>query len=342
MNDKIKIMEVCGTHTHAIAKYGLKSILPENIKLISGPGCPVCVTTQKDIDAALWIASQDNVIFCSFGDMLRVPGSNGISLEKLRANGSNVKIITSPLDCLNIAKKNTDKKVVFMAVGFETTSPAVAATILRAQQANIKNFFIFSTHKLIIPAIELLLNDTELEIDAFLLPGHVSTIIGATPYKFIPDKYKKPGVITGFEAEDILEGINMILKQIKEKKFKIDIQYKRAVNFEGNRYAIDNLYKVFEKYDADWRGIGLIKNSGIKLKDKFKDFDVESLFKIPEINTIEPEGCICGEIIKGKKEPYQCKLFKKNCTPYNPLGPCMVSSEGTCAAFYSFTHNGVD
>ncbi len=332
----IKLMEVCGTHTHAIARYGIKSIIPENIKLISGPGCPVCVTSQNDIDKAIWLASQENVIFCTFGDMLRVSGLNGNSLEKLKSEGKDIRIVLSPFDSIKIAQNNPEKNVIFMATGFETTSPTVAATILKANELNLKNFFIFSTHKLIIPAIEKLLEDKDLQIDGFILPGHVSVIIGKEPYEFIAKRYKKAGVITGFEASDILKGIYLLLKQIKEKNFKIEIQYKRAVSEKGNQKALEVLFKVFEPCDSEWRGIGIIKKSGLKLKKKFEKFDASLKFNIPEINSKENPKCICGEILKGVKEPIDCKLFRKVCNPLNPVGPCMVSSEGTCAAYFKY------
>ena len=331
-NKMINLMEVCGTHTHQIAKYGIKSILPENVNLISGPGCPVCVTSQKDIDRAIWIASQKNVIFCTFGDMLKVPGYS-TSLEKLKSEGKDIRVVLSAGDCIDIALRNRDKTVIFMAVGFETTSPTVAATILKAKKLKIKNFKIFVSHKLIIPAIEELLKDENLKVNGFILPGHVSTIIGKKPYQFITKKYKKAGVITGFEPEDVLEGIKMLIKQIEHNDFKIEIQYKRAVKEEGNSKAIEILYRVFEKCSSEWRGLGIIKNSGLKLKEEFKEFDVENFFEIPEIETKENSGCICGEILKGIKKPSDCTLFKKVCTPFNQVGPCMVSSEGTCAAF---------
>jgi len=331
----INLMEVCGTHTHQIAKYGIKSILPENVNLISGPGCPVCVTSQKDIDRAIWIASQKNVIFCTFGDMLKVPGYS-TSLEKLKSEGKDIRVVLSAGDCIDIALRNRDKTVIFMAVGFETTSPTVAATILKAKKLKIKNFKIFVSHKLIIPAIEELLKDENLKVNGFILPGHVSTIIGKKPYQFITKKYKKAGVITGFEPEDVLEGIKMLIKQIEHNDFKIEIQYKRAVKEEGNSKAIEILYRVFEKCSSEWRGLGIIENSGLKLKDEFKEFEAENFFEIPEIETKENSGCICGEILKGIKKPSDCTLFKKVCTPFNPVGPCMVSSEGTCSAYYRF------
>ena len=332
----IKLMEVCGTHTHAIAKNGIKSIIPDNIKLISGPGCPVCVTSQNEIDKAIWLASQENVIFCTFGDMLRVPGINGNSLEKLKSEGKDIRIVLSPFDSIKIAQNNPEKNVIFMATGFETTSPTVAATILKADELNLKNFFIFSTHKLIIPAIEKLLEDKDLQIDGFILPGHVSVIIGKEPYEFIAKRYKKAGVITGFEASDILKGIYLLLKQIKEKNFKIEIQYKRAVSEKGNQKALEVLFKVFEPCDSEWRGIGKIEKSGLKLKKEFEKFDASLKFNIPEINSKENPKCICGEILKGIKEPIDCKLFRKVCNPLNPVGPCMVSSEGTCAAYFKY------
>ena len=334
--NKINLMEVCGTHTHAIAKSGIKSILSKNINLISGPGCPVCVTSQKDIDKAIWLASNEDVIFCTFGDMLKVPGSF-TSLEKLNAEGKDIRVILSAGDCIDIALKHSEKIIIFMAVGFETTSPTVAITILKAKELKIKNLKIFTSHKLIIPAIAKLLQDKDLKIDGFILPGHVSTIIGKKPYDFIAEKYKKAGVITGFSSEDILNGIKMLISQIENNNFKIEIQYKRAVKEEGNPRAIEILYKVFEKCDCEWRGLGIIKNSGLKLKKNFKEFDAEIYFNIPELKVKEQSGCICGDILKGIKKPFECELFGTACTPLKPVGPCMVSSEGTCSAYYRFS-----
>ncbi len=333
--ENIQIMEVCGTHTNAIAKYGIKSLLPENITLVSGPGCPVCVTSQRDIDISLYLASMKNTIFCTFGDMLKVPGTNYNCLEKIKANGGDIRIVTSPLTCIKIAEENREKNVVFMAIGFETTSPANAYTVKLAKDKGLSNFTIFSLHKLITPAMKLLLTDPDIRIDGFLLPGHVCTILGKEDFEFLSD-FEKVGVISGFEAMDILLAILMILMKLKNKDFKVEIEYKRAVKPEGNIKAKEILSEVFNVVDAEWRGLGLIEKSGLGLNEKFEKFDATKVYNIPEIKSEENRSCICGEILKGKLLPTNCNLFKKLCTPFNPAGPCMVSSEGTCAAYYKF------
>lgn len=333
-NKKVNFMEVCGTHTVAISKSGIRSLLPKNIRLLSGPGCPVCVTPQSDIDSAIEIAKKKNVIFTTFGDMLRVP-SNSSSLEKELSKGADIRIVYSPADALETAKTNPSKEVVFMGVGFETTSPLIAATILQAKKEIIKNFSIVSAFKLIPPALKALLSDKSIKIDGFILPGHVSTIIGSKPYEFI----NIPCVISGFEGEEILESIEMLLKQIENGAPKVEIQYKKAVKAEGNPDAVNILYKVFEPCDSVWRGIGMIPDSGLKLREEFKEFDAARKFNIKISKTEEPKGCSCGDILKGKKIPTDCKLFKKACTPINPIGPCMVSSEGACQAYYRYEQN---
>jgi len=331
----INIMEVCGTHTNAIARHGIKSLLPDTIHLISGPGCPVCVTSQHDIDVSLHLADKGEAVFCTFGDMLKVPGTKSNSLEKIKAKGRDIRVVVSPIDCLKIATENKGKPVVFLAIGFETTSPTVAFTVNIAKERKISNFFVFSVHKLISPAMKVLLDDPEINVDAFLLPGHVCTILGKNDFDFLAD-HGKAGVITGFEAMDILTGILMILRQIEEKNFKIEIEYKRAVREEGNVKAKKILREVFDVSDATWRGLGEIKGSGLKLNDAFFMFDAEKVFDIPEIESEEIKDCICGDILKGKKLPLDCKLFNKGCHPFNPIGPCMVSSEGTCGTFYRY------
>lgn len=331
----INIMEVCGTHTVSIFKHGIRSIVPPNVKLISGPGCPVCVTPVEDIDKMLYIAKQKDVILATFGDMMRVPGSNG-SLYKAKAEGADIRLVYSPLDALKIAEQNKEKKVVFFAVGFETTSPLIAATIAEAERKEIFNFYIYSVHKLVPPALEVLVNTEELKLDGFILPGHVSTIIGSKIYEFIPLHYKKACVITGFDADDILNGISMLLSQIIEISPKVEIQYKDAVRPEGNPKAVEFLYRFFEPCDSNWRGIGVIPKSGLKLKKEFSHRDVEVLFNIPEIKSVEPKGCQCGLILRGVKIPPECPLFAKVCTPENPVGACMVSSEGSCSAYYKY------
>jgi hydrogenase expression/formation protein HypD len=335
---QINLMEVCGTHTVSIFRHGIRSLIPSNIKLLSGPGCPVCVTPIQDIDRMLYIAKQPNVILTTFGDMMRVPGSDG-SLYKAKAEGADVRMVYSPLDALKIAQENKDKKIVFFAVGFETTSPLIAATVAVAEDKKIDNFYIYSVHKLVPPALEVLVNTKELKLDGFILPGHVSTIIGSKPYEFIVSKYKKACVITGFDADDILQAITMLLKQILEDDPRIEIQYKDAVKPEGNPKAIEFINMYFEPFDSNWRGIGVIPKSGLKLKKEYSHRDAEKVFDIPPINSKEPRGCQCGAVLRGVKLPPECPLFGKICTPQNPVGACMVSSEGSCAAYYKYGGN---
>ncbi|MGC9045129.1 MAG: hydrogenase formation protein HypD [Thermodesulfovibrio sp.] len=335
---QINLMEVCGTHTVSIFRHGIRSLIPSNIKLMSGPGCPVCVTPIQDIDRMLYIAKQPNVILTTFADMMRVPGSDG-SLYKAKAEGADVRMVYSPLDALKIAQENKDKKIVFFAVGFETTSPLIAATVAVAEDKKIDNFYIYSVHKLVPPALEVLVNTKELKLDGFILPGHVSTIIGSKPYEFIVSKYKKACVITGFDADDILQAITMLLKQILEDDPRIEIQYKDAVKPEGNPKAIEFINMYFEPFDSNWRGIGVIPKSGLKLKKEYSHRDAEKVFDIPPINSKEPKGCQCGAVLRGVKLPPECPLFGKICTPQNPVGACMVSSEGSCAAYYKYGGN---
>ena len=332
---KIKLMEVCGTHTMAIAKAGIKKLLPTNIELVSGPGCPVCVTAESDIDRAVEVSRIKDVIMTTFGDMMRVPGRRG-SLEDMKRQGYDVRVIYSSLDGLNIAKGNPEKKVVFMGIGFETTSPTIAATILEAKRKKVQNFFILSNFKLIFPALEALASSKKIKIDGFICPGHVSVITGSIPYEKVAKRYKKPSVITGFETIDILKGIERLINQIKNREYKVEIAYKRAVKKEGNRTARKILDSVFEAGDSEWRGLGIIKKSGLKLRKKYRDFDAKTKFKVKIPKARKMRGCVCGEVIQGIKSSRDCKLFKKICTPQNPIGPCMVSSEGTCAAYYKY------
>lgn len=333
--NRIKLMEVCGTHTMAIAKEGIKKLLPGNIELVSGPGCPVCVTPMNDIDRAIEVSRQENVIMATFGDMLRVPGTKG-NLESLKARGRDIRVIYSPMDALNIARENPDKKVVFMGVGFETTSPTVAATVIEAKKRKICNLFVLSNFKIIFPALEALASSKRIKIDGFMCPGHVSVITGSGPYEKVSVRYKKPCVITGFEPADILKGIERLINQVKNKEHKVEIEYKRAVNRKGNTTAKKILGSVFEERDSEWRGLGVIPKSGLKLKKKYEDFDAEKKFRINIPKASKTRGCICSEILQGVKSPRDCKLFGKSCTPGNPVGPCMVSSEGTCAACYRY------
>ena len=335
MNKKIKLMEVCGTHTTAIARLGLRRILPDNLELISGPGCPVCVTAQEDIDRAIEIAKLKGVIMTTFGDMLRVPGTKG-SLEALKAAGRDVRVVYSCLDALRIARDNPGQKVVFMGVGFETTSPTIAATILEARKKRVKNFYILSNFKLIFPALKALAKSQKARINGFICPGHVSVITGSLPYQDIAAGFKIPCVITGFEAADIIKGIKRLMQKIKQGSYSVEIEYRRAVSRTGNLRAQRLLRLVFTPSDARWRGLGRIKKSGLKLNKEFKQFCAEQRFKVKLPAPIEPRGCICQEVLQGIKQPAQCRLFKKVCTPQSPVGPCMVSSEGACSAWYKY------
>jgi len=335
---EVTIMEVCGSHTQAIGRYGIRGLLPKNIRLVSGPGCPVCVTSLRDIDTALFLASCPDVIFVTFGDMLRVPGSDDVTLQQKRAAGAQVVIMSSASEALNIAQQNLDKRVVLMGIGFETTTPTIAATVIRARKMGIKNLFLLSSHKLVPPALAVLIADSRLNIDGFLCPGHVSAIIGAHAYTplVLADK---AAVITGFEGIDVLEGIAMVLQQIVSGKREVAIQYVRAVSYEGNQRALALMEEVFSVQDAVWRGIGTIPQSGLGLRAEFADFDVHEHFTIPPLVSQEPQGCACGDILKGLLIPPECPFFGELCTPLSPVGPCMVSSEGTCAAYYRYHRN---
>ena len=334
--DPICIMEVCGTHTMSIFKHGIRSLLPDSIKLLSGPGCPVCVTPQSDLDQFILAARQKNVIIASFGDLFRVPANHSTLLNE-RSQGHDVRVVYSPMDALKLAQDNPNRTVIFLAVGFETTAPAVAATILMAQSQHIDNFCILSSHRRVVPAIELLIQHPETKIDGFLLPGHVSTIIGETAYQHIPSQYGIGGVIAGFEAFDILYAIYRLVLQIQTKVSSIENAYPRAVNKQGNLKALSLLKQVFSITDARWRGIGIIANSGLILRDDFACFDAAKRFDLEIVEDVDPKGCQCGEILMGLINPSQCRLFGKTCTPQYPVGPCMVSSEGTCAAYYRFS-----
>jgi len=330
-----KLMEVCGTHTMSIARFGIKKLLPEGIKLVSGPGCPVCVTSQNDIDTAIEIARIKGVIMATFGDMMRVPGSLG-SLEEIRRGGGDIRVVYSCLDALNMARANPRKQVVFMGVGFETTSPTIASTILEAKKRKIRNFFVLPNFKLIFPALQAIAKSKKLKIDGFICPGHVSVITGSAPYEKIAKRYKKPCVITGFDPMDIFKGIKQLVTNIKEHRYGAEIAYERAVRAKGNRIAMRVLWAVFRKRSVEWRGLGMIKRSGLKLRKKYKEFDAEKKFNVKIVRSAPPKACICGEVLQGAKSPQDCRMFKKVCTPGNPVGPCMVSSEGTCAAWYKY------
>jgi hydrogenase expression/formation protein HypD len=332
----LKIMEVCGGHTHAIFKYGIEDLLPENITMIHGPGCPVCVIPLGRVDDAISIAQRPEVIFTTFGDAMRVPGSK-TSLLDAKAAGADVRMVYSPLDALKIAKKNPERQVVFLALGFETTAPSTAMTILQAARDGVENFSAFCNHITIVPALKALLDSPDLQLDGFLGPGHVSTVIGTRPYEFVPREYGKPVAVAGFEPLDVLQSIYMIVKQIVEGRAEVENQYARCISRDGNRKALEVLFEVFEPRDYfEWRGLGSIAHSGMKLQRKYAAFDAELKFSVPGLRIADPKACQCGEILKGVKRPWECKVFGTACTPETPIGSCMVSSEGACAAYYNF------
>lgn len=332
----LKLMEVCGGHTHTIFKYGIEDLLPPNIEMIHGPGCPVCVIPMGRTDDAIMLAQQPGVIFTTYGDAMRVPGSK-LSLLDAKAAGADVRMVYSPLDALKIAKKNPDRHVIFLALGFETTSPSTALTILQAAKDGIENFSAFCNHITIVPALKAMLDSPDLRLDGFVGPGHVSTVIGTRSYEFVPREYGKPLVVTGFEPLDILQSVYMIVKQIIEGRAEIENQYGRVVTRDGNQRALEALFEVFEPREYfEWRGLGSIAHSGMKLRQKYAAFDAELKFSVPGLRVADPKACQCGEILKGVKKPWECKVFGTACTPETPIGSCMVSSEGACAAYYNF------
>jgi hydrogenase expression/formation protein HypD len=329
------IMEICGGQTHTILKYGIEDLLPESVTLVHGPGCPVCVTPLEMIDKAIAIASRDDVIFTSFGDMLRVPGSTH-DLLSVKANGHQVRMVYSPLDAVNLAEKNPDKKVVFFAVGFETTAPPNAMAVVEAKRRNLKNFSILCSHVLVPPAIEALLSSPNAKIQGFLAAGHVCTVMGFEEYLPLAQKYNIPIVVTGFEPVDILHGVYMAVRQLEEKKHEVENQYSRVVQKEGNVPARKLLAEVFDTVDRKWRGIGTIPKSGYRLKDSYAEFDAEKIFEVENITRMESPVCIAGEVLQGLKKPVACSAFGKECTPEHPIGAPMVSSEGACAAYFHY------
>jgi hydrogenase expression/formation protein HypD len=333
---EIRLMEICGTHTVAIFRSGLRQLLPPQIKLISGPGCPVCVTASEDIDRAIWLAQQPGVIITTFGDLVRVPGSSS-SLHVERSKGADVRIVYATLDALQIARDNPDRQVVFIGIGFETTSPTVAAAIRQASELNAGNFSVFSAHKLLPPAMKTLLEAHEVNLDGFICPGHVSTVIGAGAYREVAENYKVPCVITGFEPLDILQGISLLIEQIENGRAEVENQYRRAVTWEGNAAARKLIDEIFEPADSTWRGIGIIPESGLVFRPGWKKFDATDRFSMPEIKVKEHPGCRCGEVLRGVMTPPECGLFRTVCSPQNPKGPCMVSAEGTCGAYYRYS-----
>jgi hydrogenase expression/formation protein HypD len=331
-----KFMEVCGGHTHTIYKHGLEDYLPEAITLVHGPGCPVCVLPMGRIDDAIAIAEQPDVILTSFGDMMRVPGGRG-SFFDAKARGADIRMVYSPLDALKIARQNPDKRVVFMAIGFETTAPSTALTVLRAAAEDVENFSIFCNHVTIIPAIKAILDSPDLRLDGFIGPGHVSTVIGCRPYEFISRDFGKPLVIAGFEPLDILQAIYLLLKQLAEGRRQVENQYRRVAPWDGNRKALEVINTVMElRPSFEWRGLGFISHSALTVRDAFADYDAERIFALPGVRVSDPKACQCGEVLKGVLKPWECKVFGTACTPETPIGTCMVSSEGACAAYYNF------
>jgi len=333
-----RIMEVCGGHTHAIYRFGLKDILPENIELIHGPGCPVCVLPMGRIDDGLIIAKEPNTIFAAFGDMMRVPGANGSPLEH-KARGADVRIVYSPADALEMARKNPDKEVMFFAIGFETTAPSTALTLMSAMKQDIRNFSVFCNHVTIVPAIRAILDSPDMRLDGFIGPGHVSTVIGCRPYEWIAKAEGKPVVTSGFEPLDLLQSIVMLLRQLESGEAKVENQYKRVVPWEGNRAALKVMAEVFElRPYFEWRGLGFISQSALRIRDKYAAWDAERRYTVPETRVTDPKSAQCGEVLKGVLKPAQCKLFGKECTPEHPIGALMVSSEGSCAAYYNYEY----
>jgi len=331
----IRLMEVCGTHTVSIFRSGIRSVLPKTISLLSGPGCPVCVTDQAEVDAFIELARIDDVIITTFGDLMRVPGTKS-SLQKESAAGRDIRVVYSTVDALEIARKNPAKNVVFLGVGFETTAPTIAASILSATQQGVKNFSVISAHKLVPPALVALMGSEVVKIDGFILPGHVSVIIGLKSYQPFFNQYKIPCVAAGFEPTDILQAICMLVDMLESGNPGLDNAYRRAVTFDGNTKAQQILKEIFEPADACWRGIGVIPQSGLKIREPYAAHDAQKLFKVELPDAKTPQGCACGEILIGNKIPPECALYKKACTPMDPVGPCMVSTEGTCAAYYKY------
>ncbi len=332
----IYIMEVCGGHTHSIFRFGIETMLPDEIELIHGPGCPVCVLPMGRVDDCVALAETPGVIFTTFGDAMRVPGSKK-SLLQAKADGADVRMVYSPLDALALARDNPDKQVVFFALGFETTMPSTAMTVLQAKADGIKNFSLFCNHITIIPTVKAILDSPDLQIDGFLGPGHVSMVIGISPYDFIAQHYNRPVVVAGFEPLDILHSIWLVIKQIAEGRAEIENQYNRIVPDDGNDAALNAVAEVFELREFfEWRGLGSIDHSGVRIRKEYAAFDAESRFSVPAIKIADPKACQCGEVLKGVIKPWDCKVFGKSCTPEMPLGALMVSSEGACAAYYQY------
>lgn len=331
-----KLMEVCGGHTHSIYKYGVDDLLPENVELVHGPGCPVCVIPMGRVDDGIAIAHEPGVILTCFGDMMRVPGARGTLLEA-KAAGADVRMVYSPLDALRIAKSEPDRQVVFFAIGFETTAPSTALTLMRAKAEQVANFSCICNHVTIVPPLRALLESPDLRLDGFVGPGHVATVVGARPFQFIPADHGQPVVISGFEPVDILQSVLMILRQLRDGRHEVENQYKRVVPWEGNLRALEAMQEVFAlRPHFEWRGLGFISQSGLRLADAYAELDAERRWQLPDVRVADPKACQCGEVLKGVIKPWECKVFGTACTPERPIGTCMVSSEGACAAYYNY------
>ncbi len=331
-----KVMEVCGGHTHTIYKYGVDDLLPPNVELVHGPGCPVCVIPMGRVDDAIAIARRPGVVFTCFGDMLRVPGGTETLLDA-KAQGADVRMVYSPLDALRIARENADREVVFLAIGFETTAPSTALTLVRAKRERLANFSVMCNHVMILPPLRALLESPDLRLDGFIGPGHVCTVIGARPFEFVAADYGKPVVISGFEPLDVLQSVHMVLRQVAEGRCEVENQYTRVVPPEGNPAALRVMQEVFAlRPHFEWRGLGFISHSALKLSEGYADFDAERRYEVPGVRVADPKACQCGEVLKGVIKPWECKVFGTACTPERPIGTCMVSSEGACAAYYNY------
>lgn len=335
-DEPVKFMEVCGGHTHSIYRHGIEQLLPSTIEMVHGPGCPVCVIPMGRVDDAIAVAATDGVVFTTFGDMLRVPGSRSTLLEA-KANGADVRMVYSPLDALQLAQRLPDRQVVFFAVGFETTAPSTAITLRRARAEGVTNFSVFCNHVTIVPPMMAILESPGLELHGFLGPGHVATVVGLDPFRFVSERHHRPIVVTGFEPIDILHGVAMLLAQRRDGRCEVENQYLRAVPEHGNERALEVMSEVFVlRPQFEWRGLGFIPSSGLGLAPAFAEFDAERRFAVPGLRVADPRACQCGEVLKGAIRPWECKVFGTACTPETPIGTCMVSSEGACAAYYRY------
>jgi len=332
----LQLMEFCGGHTHTIFRYGIEQMLPESIEMVHGPGCPVCVLPMGRVDDCVALAERPDVIFTTFGDAMRVPGSKK-SLLQAKADGADIRMVYSPLDALELARRNPERQVIFFALGFETTMPSTALTVQQAKAESIQNFSLFCNHITTVPTIKAILDSPDMQIDGFLAPGHVSMVVGEQPFQFIAEQYHKPIVITGFEPIDILHSIYLVLKQMADKRCEVENQYQRVVQADGNAQGLSAIHEVFELREFfEWRGLGSIDHSGVRMRDSYASYDAEKKFQVPNLKIADPKSCQCGEVLKGVIRPWECKVFGSQCNPETPMGALMVSSEGACAAYYNF------